>query len=308
MVLFQKATKKRARARVGLVGPSGSGKTYTSLRTARGIGGRVAVIDTERGSASKYADEFDFDVIELETFEPEAYIEAIQAAEKAGYEVLVIDSLSHAWAGKGGALEQVDNVARRNKGNSFTAWRDVTPRHQALVDAVLSCRMHVIATLRAKTEYILEAGPKGTKVPKKIGMAPVFRDGIEYEFDVVGDLDYEHSLVVTKTRCKRFKDAIIREAGEQFGTDLASWLNDGADVPETGPADAVTPAPATGVAAFAAELTAATDAVTLSEVRERIRAAFTGGAFSPGEAVELAEALKTREAEFAEADGTATHG
>jgi hypothetical protein len=308
MILFQKATKKRARARVGLVGPSGSGKTYTSLRTSKGIGGRVAVIDTERGSASKYADEFDFDVIELETFEPEAYIAAIQAAEKAGYDVLVIDSLSHAWAGKGGALEQVDNVARRNKGNSFTAWRDVTPRHQALVDAVLSCKMHVIATLRAKTEYILEAGPKGTKIPKKIGMAPVFRDGIEYEFDVVGDLDYEHSLVVTKTRCKRFKDAIIREAGEEFGADLAAWLNDGAAVPEAPPPEAAAPPPAVDSAAFAVELMAASDAATLGAIRERIRSAFTGGAFSPGEAVELADALKAREAELAEADGSATNG
>ena len=304
-VLFQKATKKRARARVGIVGPSGSGKTFSAQRIAAGIGGKVAVIDTERGSASKYADQFDFDVIELTSFEPETYIEAIHAAEQADYDVLVIDSLSHAWVGKGGALEQVDNIARRSK-NSFTAWRDVTPRHQALVDAMLSCRLHVIATLRAKTEYLLEAGPKGTKVPKKIGMAPVFRDGVEFEFDVVGDIDYEHTLVITKTRCSQFKGAVIHEPGEEFGEQLAQWLDDGVEPQE--PPGTVDDGPAKGAAAFKTALAEATDIVVLAEVRENMRAAFTDGAFSANEAAELADTIKARELELSEAGGTSTDG
>jgi AAA domain-containing protein len=254
---FQKATKKQARLRLALIGPSGSGKTYSALAIASGLapGGRVAVIDTERASASKYADAFSFDACELETFHPQRYIDAIVEAERAGYDVLVIDSLSHAWMGKEGALEQVDRVAARNKaGNSFGAWREVTPMHHALVDAILRSRCHVIATMRVKTEWVLERDEKtGRTAPRKVGLAPVQRDGVEYEFDVVGDLDAA-SLVITKTRCKALHQAVIREPGAPLGATLRQWLTDGA------PAAVPTPLETPAVQAPSSAATASTAA------------------------------------------------
>jgi hypothetical protein len=241
---FVKATKKQARARIGLIGPSGSGKTYTSLRVATelaGPDGRIAVIDSERGSASKYAGIFNFDVCELETFSPDAYVRAIHDAENAGYDVIVVDSLTHAWSGKEGALEQVDKAAARSKmGNSFAAWREVTPMHNNLVDALVGSKCHLIATMRSKTEYVLEKDERtGKTVPRKIGMAPIQRDGMEYEFDVFGDMDHDNTLVITKSRCPKLTKAVIKEPGEDFAKTLKAWLTDGAPMPEP-----VLPAPA----------------------------------------------------------------
>jgi hypothetical protein len=226
---FKKATKSAAKLRLGLIGPAGSGKTMTALRIAAGLGGPVAVIDTERGSASLYAGErgLDFDVIELDTYGVERFIDAIKAAADGGYATLVIDSLSHAWSGKGGILEFVDNAGKRNQGGgNFGAWRDATPRHNSLVDAILGAPLHVICTLRSKVEYVVE-NVGGRNQVRKVGLQPVQRDGLEYEFTVVGDVTQDHDLVVTKTRAAFLKDAVIREAGEDLGKQLAAWLSDG---------------------------------------------------------------------------------
>ena len=226
---FKKATKAAAKLRLGLIGPAGSGKTMTALRIAAGLGGPVAVIDTERGSASLYAGErgLDFDVIELDTYGVERFIDAIKAAADGGYATLVIDSLSHAWSGKGGILEFVDNAGKRNQGGgNFGAWRDATPRHNSLVDAILGAPLHVICTLRSKVEYVVE-NVGGRNQVRKVGLQPVQRDGLEYEFTVVGDVTQDHDLVVTKTRAAFLKDAVIREAGEDLGKQLAAWLSDG---------------------------------------------------------------------------------
>ena len=190
MTLFHKATKTQKRLRLSLYGVSGSGKTYSALAIAKGLGGKVAVIDTERGSASAYANLFAFDTLEMQPpFSPSAYVAAIRAAESEGYEILIIDSLTHAWSGAGGALEMVDNAAKRSQsGNSYTAWRDVTPEHNKLIDAIIGSKCHVIATMRSKAEYVLEDDNRGKKVPKKKGMAPIQRDGMEYEFDVVAEM------------------------------------------------------------------------------------------------------------------------
>lgn len=229
---FTKATKRQARGRVSLIGPSGSGKTYTALSIAKHLGGRVALIDTERGSASKYANLFDFDTLILDSFHPERYIEAILAAEQAGYDILVIDSLSHAWSGKDGALELVDRAAKRDRsGNSFSAWREVTPLHNKLVDAMLACRCHLIATMRSKTEYVQEKDDRGKTVIRKVGLAPIQRDGLEYEFDVVADLDIDNNLIVSKTRCPDLHGAVIPKAGQEIAETLRAWLTDGAPVP-----------------------------------------------------------------------------
>ena len=234
--MFRPATKEKSKLRLALMGPSGSGKTYTALTFATTIGKKVAVIDSERGSASKYADLFSFDTCDLESHSPQTYVNAIREAEKAGYDVLVIDSLSHAWSGKDGALEQVDKVAKRSQsGNSFTAWREVTPMHNALVDAILQSGCHVIATMRTKQEYVLEENERGKKTPRKVGMAPVQREGVEYEFDVIADMNIDHDFIVAKTRCAAIDGLVARKPGEEIAQTLADWVNSGAPAPKPEP-------------------------------------------------------------------------
>ena len=245
---FVRASKQQARLRMALVGPAGSGKTYTALSVATQLGKRVAVIDTEHGSASKYASgkPFDFDVLELTDFNPQRYIDAIHEAERAGYDVLVIDSLTHAWVGRGGALEMKDNASRRAGVNSFTAWRDVTPLHNALIDAMLQSPCHIVMTMRVKTEYVVEKDEKtGRSIPRKIGLAPVQRDGLEYEADIVGDLDIENTLTITKTRCPELAGKCLQKPGADLARTLLAWLSDGAPAaaPEVAapPADPLSP-------------------------------------------------------------------
>lgn len=231
---FHKATKHQSKARIAIDGPSGSGKTYTALTaaTALAAGSRIAVIDTERGSASLYSDTFTFDVLELDSFSPETYTEAIHAAERGGYAVIVIDSLSHAWDGEGGALDLADNAAKRQKTpNSFTAWKEVTPLHRRMVDALLGSPVHIIATMRSKMEYVQEKDSTGRTVIRKIGLAPVQRAGIEYEFTLVGDMDLEHNLVITKSRCPALADAVEHKPSMDFFIKFYSWLNDGLEPP-----------------------------------------------------------------------------
>src|SRR5947209_6754030 len=178
---FKKAIKLESKLRLALAGPSGSGKTFTALTLATALadGKPVAVIDTERGSAAKYADVFpSFDVNELDIFSPDAFIAAIREAEHAGYAVLVIDSISHEWNGAGGVLEIVDNAAKRLKSaNTFSAWGEGTPKHNSFVDAILRAKLHVICTMRSKEEYVQERDGNGRTVIRKLGMAPIQRDG-----------------------------------------------------------------------------------------------------------------------------------
>lgn len=225
--MFQKATKKQAKGRFALDGPSGAGKTYTGLMLACALGNNPAVIDTERRSASKYSDMFSFDVAELTDFHPRKYIDAIKAASAAGYDSLLIDSLSHAWSGKGGALEIVDDAKARHKGSSFHAWREVTPLHNELIDAILSCPMHVVVTMRTKTEYSIDRDKNGRTSISKVGTAPIQRDGMEYEFDVVGDMDLENRLIISKTRCSALNQKTFKKPGKEFAQILVDWLSDG---------------------------------------------------------------------------------
>ena len=233
---FTRATKKQARLRMALDGPSGAGKTYTGLLSAFALaeatGARVAVIDTEHASASKYSDLFPpFDVLELDTFSPETYTEAIGLAAKAGYGVLLIDSLSHAWDGVGGALEMVDKASARSQGNSYTAWKDVTPVHRAMVEAILQSGCHIIVTMRSKMEYVLQEETnrqgKTIQVPRKVGMAPVQRQGMEYEFDIVADLDIDHRLMVSKSRCFAVADLVVTKPKGEWMTPVIAWLTSG---------------------------------------------------------------------------------
>lgn len=226
---FNRARKSQAKLRLGLIGPSGSGKTYTAVGVASGLGPKpkIAVVDTEHASAALYADEFgvEYDTLQLTSFEVENYVEAIELATREGYDVLIIDSLSHAWAGKGGILEFVDKAAKRT-GNNFAGWRDATPKHNLLVEAILAAPIHVICTLRSKVEHIVET-VKGRSQVRKIGMQPVQRDGLEYEFTIVGDLTQEHDLIITKTRAAFLADAVINKPGRKLGEQLHEWLDAG---------------------------------------------------------------------------------
>jgi hypothetical protein len=232
---FQKATKKQAKARIGIIGPSGAGKTFTALSIGTEMGKKIAFIDTERGSASKYADKFNFDVMELENYHPDNFIKGISEAEQADYDVLIIDSLSHAWMGTGGVLEIVDEITLKSKsGNAFTSgWREASPLHKKLIDKMLSSKLHLIATMRSETEYILEDDGKGRKIPKKVGLAPVQRKGMEYEFDIVGDIDTEHNFVVSKSRCEVIDGKVFNKPGKDLALLITQWLTDGVEIDQT---------------------------------------------------------------------------
>ena len=304
---FKKATKAAAKLRLGLIGPAGSGKTMTALRVAHGLGGRVAVIDTERGSASLYSGErgLGFDVLELETYEAEKFIQAIAQAEAEGYDVLIIDSLSHAWAGKGGILEFVDKAAKRSGGGSFSGWRDATPLHNQLVDAILGAKLHIICTLRSKVEHVVEQVNGRTQV-RKVGLQPVQRDGLEYEFTVVGDVTQDHELIITKTRAAWLKDQIIREAGEDLGKQLAAWLSDGLPSPVASAPTPARTADATGgtgdgspveeplAIRIATHISQAGSVRTLGKIADRIDALVSEGQLSPDEAADLHGAVSRR--------------
>jgi hypothetical protein len=223
-VQFRRAIKQDAKLRLALCGPSGSGKTYTLLKLATDLGGPVALIDTERGSASKYADLFDFDVLELASFDLVNLMRLLDDAAETGYRVICIDSLSHFWNGKDGELDRVDRISRSSP-NSFAAWRQVTPIHNALIDRMISAPLHVLVSMRAKTEWVLERDEKtGKMIPRKVGLAPVMRDGIEYEFDVCGEMNQENTLTITKTRCPRLCGAVFQKPGEDLAAVLKDWL------------------------------------------------------------------------------------
>ena len=222
--MFKKAERKQAKLRLALAGPSGSGKTYSALLLAMGLGGRIAVIDTEHGSASLYADLVDFDAMELHApYSPERYIEAIVAAEQAGYDTLIIDSYSHEWTGSGGCLEQNETVAHQKfRGNTWAAWNETTPRHRKLTDKILTSSMHIICTMRSKTETVQGEGKKILK----LGMKSEQRDGTDYEFTVVLDLTHDgHTATASKDRTKLFDQPELISA--DTGRRLLAWLNSG---------------------------------------------------------------------------------
>lgn len=242
--LFKAAKRQSRKLRAALDGPSGAGKTFSALRLAMALKAakmatRIAVIDTENESASLYEGEspdgepWTFDVMCLKQFSPTQYTWAMKEAVKAGYDCIVIDSLSHAWIGEGGALDMVDQKSSGG-GNSFAAWKDITPLQREMVDTIIRLPAHVIVTMRSKTEYVIveetnKAG-KTVKVPKKIGLAPVQRDGLEYEFDLYGCLDHTNQIRISKTRCSSMNGRTTDKPGPAFWQPLFDWMNGAAPV------------------------------------------------------------------------------
>jgi hypothetical protein len=223
---IRKAERVKSKLRLGLAGPAGSGKTMSALKVAKGIGGNVCLIDTERGSGDLYANLYDYSVISLEPpFKPDSLIEAIHAAEKAGFSVIVIDSLSHFWNDEGGILDQADKMQNSDK-NRFTMWADLTPQHRRLVNALLNSPKHIIGTMRSKQEYAMETDEKGKASVKKLGLAPVQREGMEYEFTVFFDISQDHYAKATKDRTNMFGNEVFI-MDEQTGLRLSKWLEEG---------------------------------------------------------------------------------
>jgi hypothetical protein len=226
---FRRAERKKAKLRLGITGPAGSGKTMGALLIAGGLvnsdWSKVGIVDTENGSGDLYvhskasgSEIGEYNIMSLEPpFEATKFTSAIKMAEDAGLEVVILDSITHAWAGEGGFLDKQGKIADKS-GNSWTAWRTVTPEHNRFIDAMLQSKIHVIATMRSKTEHVYEGG----KV-KKLGMAPVAREGMEYEFSVVFDMDQGHNATPTKDRTSLFDGKIFRPTPDT-GKMLLKWL------------------------------------------------------------------------------------
>jgi hypothetical protein len=231
---FKKATKRQAKLRASIYGTSGSGKTFTSLRIATGINNvlksKIGFIDSELGSASKYSDKFEFDVLELENGHKsiDDYIRAIKEAEKEGYQILIIDSLSHAWQE---LLEEVEKLAQTKfKGNTWSAWSQGTPKQKKLIECITSYNGHIITTMRAKTEWHIGEDKK----VRRDGLSPEQGKGIEYEFDFLLEINSDHMATVIKDRSGNFQDQIIKNPNEEFGEKIINWLMIG-DVVEQKP-------------------------------------------------------------------------
>lgn len=224
---FQKAQRIVKKARVGICGAAGSGKTLSALKIACGLGTKIALVDTENNSSVLYADRIDFDVLNIEPpFDINKYIAAIHQAESAGYDVLILDSISHAWAGEGGLLDTQGKLADGGM-NSFTAWRKLTPQHNAFIEAMIRSKLHLIATMRSKMDYVVETNEKGKSVPKKVGLAPVQREGTDYELDIVFDLDLNHNAQSSKDRSSLFDGRLIPKPDEKVGKQILEWLDRG---------------------------------------------------------------------------------
>lgn len=227
---FTKAERKKSKLRLALAGPSGSGKTYGALLVAKGLGGKIAVIDTEKGSASLYSDLVDFDVLELEPpYSPGNYVAAVKLAEKCGYDVVIIDSITHEWTGSGGCLEMNEETAKaKYRGNTWSAWNDTKAKHRVFIDALLSCQAHIIVTMRSKTETA-QVEVNGKKQVQKLGMKSEQNDGIEYEFTTVLDLIHDGNFALpSKDRTGLFApDCNPFKLSEDVGRKLAEWLDSG---------------------------------------------------------------------------------
>ena len=229
--MFRKAERRKAKLRLALTGPAGSGKTYGALLIAQGLGGRIAMIDTENGSGDLYADICDYDIETLTApYSIQKYLEAIHEAETSGYDVLIIDSLSHAWSGEGGLLDMHTQLTNSMKsGNSYAAWGKITPWQNRLIETMLGSSCHIISTMRSKTDYAMFQADKGRTEIRKVGLAPVQRDGMDYEFTIVFDLSMEHTVTVSKDRTGLF-DKQVFEISTETGKILRRWLDSGADV------------------------------------------------------------------------------
>ena len=220
MMNLRKSSKKQAKIKLALQGCAGSGKTYSALLLAYGLCNdwtKIAVIDSENGSADLYANLGSYNVLSLnESFTPETYIEAIKVCEDAGMEVIIIED---------NLLEYHANL----QGNSFTNWQKITPRINAFMQKILQSERHIICTMRCKQDYVLNE-KNGKLVPEKVGLKAVMRDGIDYEFTIVFDINMKHQCVVSKDRTNLFMGKPDFMITPTTGEVIKDWCNDGVNV------------------------------------------------------------------------------
>ena len=220
---LETASKSKSYIRIALQGASGSGKTYSALRLAFGLtrNDNIAIVDTENGSAHLYSSLGNYQVLQLKApFTPERYKEAVDVCVENGIETIVIDSLSHEWEGNGGILEMHGSSTGSN---SFANWAKITPRHNALIQHILNTPAHIIATLRSKQEYAFKKDDRGRSTPEKLGMKPIQRDGIDYEFTTVLSVDMNHKAVAVKDRTGLFPLDTPFTITEEVGKRLLQW-------------------------------------------------------------------------------------
>lgn len=234
MSLFKKATLEGFKLRLALTGPSGSGKTYSALTIAKELGDKIALVDTENGSAALYSERFNFDIAQMhEPYQIQKYLKVMQQAAESGYDVLIIDSLSHAWIQ---LLKMKESLDSRG-GNSFANWSKVTPQHEMLKDAILHPKFHLICTMRSKQAYAMEENDKGKTAPKKVGLAPVQREGMEYEFDLCLDFAMDHSALASKDRSGLFSTGEPFMVNKETGLSLKKWVGATPALQQTTPPD-----------------------------------------------------------------------
>lgn len=226
---LKKATRKQVKLKVGFSGASGFGKTYSALLMAYGVTGdwsKIAVIDTENGSADLYANLGEYNTLTLAPpFSPERYIEAIETCENAGVEVIIIDSITHEWEGEGGCLDIQEKL-----GGRYQDWAKVTPRHKAFINAILQSKCHVFTTVRRKQDYEMNKDDKGRTTVQKVGTKEVTREGFEYEitlnFEFVND---NHMVKASKDRTGLFMNKPEFVITPETGVQLMKWANEGVD-------------------------------------------------------------------------------
>jgi hypothetical protein len=226
---LRQSERKRAKIKLALQGSAGSGKTYSSLLLAQGLTNRdfskVAIIDTENGSADLYAHLGNYNVLTLEhPFTPEKYIQAIEVCLRANMEVIIIDSISHCW-------DELLDFHSKLAGNSFTNWAKVNPRHKAFLDKILQSDAHVIATMRTKTDYVLQQ-KDGKYVPEKVGLRSMQRNGIDFEFTLVFDIDIKHFAIASKDRTGLFMGKPEFTINTATGRKILDWCNSGTNLEE----------------------------------------------------------------------------
>ena len=225
---LRQATRTKAKIRLGLSAVSGGGKTYSAIKIAKGLSrgdlSKVAIIDTENGSADLYAHLGNYNVLTLQApYSPERYVECIKSCEEAGMEVIIVDSITHEWNGKGGILEIHSSMT----GNSFTNWSSLTPRHQKFIDAILQSKCHVITTVRRKQDYDLSKDSNGKTKVEKAGLKEETREGFEYELTANIELDIKHNATALKDRTGLFMDKPSFTPSEETGKMLLDWCEMG---------------------------------------------------------------------------------
>lgn len=230
--MLRKAERKQAKLRVGLSAPSGAGKTYSALLLARGLASdwdKIAIIDTEAGSGELYSNLGEYNVRQLEApYSPERYIEAIKECEEAGMEVIIIDSISHEWDGKGGCLEINESIAQSKfRGNTWSAWSETTPRHQRFIEAIITSKCHVITCVRNKIDTVMTEDKK----VKKVGVKEITREGMEYELTLNFNIDRDtHKAITSKDRTNLFEGQDPFIITSKTGETLLEWANSGATI------------------------------------------------------------------------------